>query len=168
MSGAQGADPDGHLRPVTAALVGRWLVLGALVGWLVVTLFDLLEQPLPVTPWTMSAMLAALGVGAAVYAHQLRGQVADPARRPSTEQAVGSWVVARTMVVVGLLLAGGHLAYALSQSLHLDIALARRRAVFALVAVAASAVFVLGGWLLERACRVPPDGSPDGQDISDT
>lgn len=138
-----------HLRPADWRVVLACLVAGALLGWLVVSLFRLVEASLPVTPWTMSVVLTVAGVFAALT------------RRGLVEQLGGALAVTigRTMLVTGLLVAGAHVSWALAQLGGWQVELFRRRAVAALGAVVAGVVFALGGWLLERACRVPRDPS---------
>ena len=63
-------------------------------------------------------------------------------------------------VLVGLLLAGGHLSYVAWQLGRLDVDLYRERAVQGGLAVLGSLVMVAGAQLLERACKVPDD--PEG------
>ena len=138
------------------------LVSGLLLGWLVVSLFRLVEVPLPLTPWTMSGLLVVLGAAAALGSVWLRRRLDDPSARDDFETPVAALVLGRSMLVTGLLLVGGHVAYVLSQVGRLDVSLFRDRAVAGTGAIVAAAVLALGGYLLERACRAePPVDGPD-------
>lgn len=144
--------------PLSALLL--FLVIGALLGAVIVSGFALFEWSLPVTPWTMSLMLAVLGVAAAWRARWLTRQYARPETRPDPRVGVVSFATARSATLIGLLLAGGHLSYVAWQLGRLDVDLYRERAVQGGLAVLGSLVMVAGAQLLERACKVPDD--PEG------
>jgi len=44
---------------------------GAVVGWMILSIFDLLNVFPPVAPWSLSVLLVLLGVAAIVYARAL-------------------------------------------------------------------------------------------------
>ncbi|MGA4506371.1 DUF3180 family protein [Propionibacteriaceae bacterium G1746] len=154
----------GHerLKPAGVGLVVVSLLVGMLGGAAVASLFELVEVPLPVTPWTMSGMLVVLGGAAALGSVWLSRRLADPRRRPDFEVPVAALVVGRAGLVTGLLLAGGHVAYVLWQLGRLEVPINRDRAVAGAAAVVAGLVLAVGAWLLERACRVKNDESSEG------
>ncbi|MGA4668914.1 DUF3180 family protein [Propionibacteriaceae bacterium Y1923] len=154
------------LRLAGPRLVLSALVLGVAFGALAVSLFRLVQAPLPVTPWTMSLLLVLLGGAAALGSVWLRRRLDDPAGPPDFEVPVAALVLGRSMLVTGLLLAGGHVAYAASQLGRLEVALYRERAIAGTAAVVAAAVFALGGYLLERACHVEPTDDDQSADLS--
>lgn len=158
--------PAPRLRLAGPRLVLTALVAGLLAGAAVVSLFRLLEATLPVTPWTMSVLLVVLGGAAALGSVWLRRRLDDPAGPPDFEVPVAALVLGRSMLVTGLLLAGGHVAYVGSQLGRLEVALYQERALAGLGAVVAGAVFALGGYLLERACHVEPADEGQNGDLS--
>lgn len=157
-------NPTGRLRPVGVGLVVLLLVLGGLLGWFVVTVYRLLEASLPVTPWTLPPLLAVVGVAAAVVARNLSGRRPDPT---TWDRWVAAFVTGRSMLAVGLLTAGAHVPYVLSQVPELPAGMPRDRLVWGGLAIVASVLFALGGWLLERACRVPDDPSQESGEQQD-
>ncbi len=70
--------------------------------------------------------------------------------------AVNRLVLARSSALVGALVAGGYLGYAVSW-LGVDVELGPQRALRAGVAAVAGVVVVITALLLERACRVHSD-----------
>lgn len=155
--------PQPRLTPAGPALVLVGLVLGLLLGWLTVSLFDLIGAVLPVTPWTMSVLLVLMAAAAAIGSVWLRRRLDDPDGRTDFEVPLAALVLGRSMLFTGLLLVGGHLAYIVAQLGRLEVPLYSERAVAGSGAAVAGAMFALGGYLLERACRAdPPQDSADG------
>ena len=155
------AENNPRLTPTRAPVVAAAAVAGALIGFGLVWAFS--DQILPVTPWTMSTLLAALGVAAGVYSRSLARSLARARADVAPEVGVFAVVAGRTLLLVGALLAGGHLAYAVAQLGGLDRPMPRQRLAFALIAVLCSAVMAVGGGLLEKAAWVGGSG-PSSQD----
>jgi len=144
------------LRPTSAGLLTAWAVIGLVGGWLVHVIADRADSTPPVVTWAqpLALLLVAAILGAtayvtwrAVHVHQVR---LDP------QQAVNRLVLARACALVGSLMAGGYLGYALSW-LGTDTDLADQRLWRSLFAAAAGVAIVVTALLLERACRVRPD-----------
>lgn len=154
-------EPGGHPRPLGVGTVLVTLLIGVLLGWALVSLLELVDQPQPVTPWTMSALLVVLAIAALVAARRMRAALGSRKTRPSSETGVAALSAGRAMLVTGLLLAGGHVAYVVTQMTRLDIDLHRERLVGGSVAIVASALFAWAGSRLERACQIPRDGDAD-------
>lgn len=152
-----------HLKPAGPRLVVLGIIGGLLLGWLVVSLFTLVASSLPVTPWSMSILLVVMAAAAVIGSMWLRRRLDDPAGRTDFEVPLAALVLGRSMLVTGLLLAGAHVSYVIAQLGRLDVALYRERAIAGAAAVVAGAVFALGGYLLERACRVDA-GTDDSDD----
>lgn len=146
----------GRLRPTSPGALTAWAVVGLVGGWLVHAIADRTGRTPPVVTWAqpLALLLVAAILGAtayltwrAVHAHQVR---LDP------QQAVNRLVLARACALVGALMAGGYLGYALSW-LGVDTDLADQRLWRSLVAAAAGVAIIVTALLLERACRVPSD-----------
>lgn len=157
-------EPQGpRLTPTTAPVMAASAVAGMLIGFGIVWAFA--DRVLPVTPWTMSTLLAVLGVVALLAARTLRARLARARGAVSNDFGVLAFVAGRTLLLVGLLLAGGHLAYAVSQLGQLSRPLPRQRLIWAAVAVVCSGVMALGGAMLERAAWLGT--ADDDRDRSD-
>lgn len=147
-------DPEGHLEPLgPGPLVGAGL-LGLLAGWLWHPIAERLTGSAPVLGWTQAAVLffvAALLGGVALVtwrAVQVRRERLEPG------QAVSRLVLARACSLVGALVAGGYVGYAVSW-LGSRAELADERIWRSLAAAAGGVAIVVTGKSLERACRVP-------------
>lgn len=152
------SEPEGQhspgLGPTTRFQFVVALLVGAVIGWFVVETMRQLHQVVPVTPAVMSVLMALVGAVVGVWA-RLRGR-SYMINNPDQAAGVGIFLMAlgKTMIFTGALLAGGHVVYVL---LHLEqwaIPLPRARVVYGTIAVAASLVLAVGGWLAERAARV--------------
>ena len=148
-------EPEGRLRPTSPAEVWGGAVTGLVLGWLVHPVTDRLGNPPVVTWWPAVTLFFVAAVLAATAwitwrTVQVRRQWLDPQR------AVNRLVLAKSCVLVGALVAGGYLGYALSWvGDRAELAGERiLHSVLAGVAGVAIAVFAL---VLERACRVRSD-----------
>lgn len=146
----------GRLRPTSPGVLTAWTVVGLVGGWLLHAVYDRTAATPPVVTWAqpLALLLVAAILGAtayvtwrAVHVHQAR---LDP------QQAVNRLVLARACSLVGALVAGGYLGYALSW-LGVDTELADQRVWRSVVAAAAGVAIVVTALLLERACRVRSD-----------
>lgn len=152
-------EPHGTLRPTSAAVVTGWAVAGLVGGWLLHPFAERLNGTAPVVSWAQPAalLLLALTVGVTAWhtwrSVQLRHEHLEP------HQAVNRLVLGRAGALVGALVSGGYLGYALSW-VGDEAELAGQRISRSLVAVLAGVLLVVAGLLLERACRVrsgPPE-----------
>ena len=57
-----------ELTPTTGRQVVVATLAGAVVGWMILSIFDLLNAFPPVAPWSLSVLLVLLGVAAIIYA----------------------------------------------------------------------------------------------------
>jgi MFS family permease len=153
------SDDQGSLRPTSGAVLAIWAIVGLAAGWLVHPLTDRSGTP-PVITWTQPVLLLLVAaiVGAAAWATwrvvHVRRERLDP------QHAFNRLVLARACAIVGSLVGGGYLGYALSW-VGDGAELADQRLGRSLVAAAAGALVVIVSLLLERACRVRRDGSAD-------
>lgn len=144
--------PEGHLRPTSAGLLTAWAVAGLVGGWLLHPVAERLNGTAPVVTWLqpIALFLVAAIVGATAWATwrvvQVRREWLDPRR------AVNRVLLARSCALVGALVAGGYLGYAVSW-VGDDSALADQRAWRSLAGGVAGILIVVAALLLERACR---------------
>jgi Protein of unknown function (DUF3180) len=144
---------DGHLRPTSAGLVTGWAVAGLVGGWLLHPVAARINDTAPVVTWLqpIALVLVAAIVGGAAWATWRAVQVRREWLEP--QQAVNRLLLARSCALVGALVAGGYLGYALSW-VGVDSALAGQRGWRSVAGAAAGALIVVAALSLERACRV--------------
>lgn len=149
--------PERRLQPTSWRVLLGW-GLGALVGgWALRPLFERMSGTAPLVTWLqvlalllVAAILAATAWGTWRAVHVRR-------ERLDAQQAVNRLVLARACALVGALVAGGYLGYALSW-VGSGAELSRERIWLSLVAALGAGLTTLGALLLERACRVRDDG----------
>ncbi|GAA1426572.1 hypothetical protein GCM10009616_01500 [Microlunatus lacustris] len=145
------------LTPRRSLLVAA--VSGALAGWLVVVIANALDVIPPRIPWSapIGLVVFAALVGALAWTTHQRIQVRQERMEP--QRAVAFLVLGKASALTGALVAGGYLGFALNFLTRLDASTPRERVIRSAVAVVAGLALMVGGLLLERACKVP--GSDD-------
>ncbi len=151
--------PDGHLQPTSAGLVTAWAVAGLVGGWLLHPVAERLSGTAPVVTWLqpVALFLVAAIVGAAAWATWRAVQVRREWLEP--QRAVNRLLLARSCALVGALVAGGYLGYAVSW-IGVDSALAGQRGWRSVTGAVAGALIVVAALLLERACRTRSEDEP--------
>lgn len=145
---------DGMVPTSTTFLLGVALV-GVVLGRLLRPAVELTGGVAPVVSWSQPLALAVVSGVLLVAARATRGAVRD-LQAPEPQQAVNRLLLARASAVVGALVAGGYLGYAVAW-LGDPSVLADQRVLRSLVTALTAALVVLAALLLERACRVPPE-----------
>ena len=143
----------GHLQPTSAGLVTAWAVAGLVGGWLLHPVAERFNGTAPVVTWLqpIALFLVAAIMGAAAWATWRAVHVRREWLEP--QRALNRLLVARSCALVGALVAGGYLGYAVSW-VGVDSALAGQRGWRSVAGSVAGALIVVGALLLERACRV--------------
>ena len=158
--------PPTHLRPTSWRTVLVGVVVGAVAGYVVVSGIQLAGDTVPITPWSLSGMLATFAVGGWVYSRHLARRLRDQRGSITPEEGVRALVLGKVMVLGGAVLAGWHVAYVLRYLARLGVPAPQERVIHGAVTVVFSAAFALAGWLLERACIVPPGDDDESGDES--
>jgi len=150
-----------RLRPISAGAITAWAVVGLVGGWALHPLLDRWRGVAPVVTWVQPLVLfliaAIVGGTAWITWRQLHVQ----RERLEPHRAVNRLVLARACTLVGSLLAGGYLGYAVSWLGYDGDPLAHERMVRSVVAGVAGIMIVVASRLLEHACRVHEDEDQD-------
>ena len=151
-----------QLRPTPATTLAVTALAGFAVGGAIRPLVERGGGVAPAVTWAAPFTLLAfalllLGLARITYRtiHQRRESI-EPHR------AVNLLVLAKASALAGAAAAGAYLGYALSFASAWEAALPRERVTRSLVAAVVALLLMVGGLLLERACRVP--GDPDDSD----
>jgi hypothetical protein len=149
--------PTGRLQPMGPGGIVGWALVGLVAGWLFHRILDRGTGTPPTVSWAQP--LALLLVAAILWATawSTRRTVQQASRRLSPQQAVNRLVLARACAYVGALVAGFYFGYAVSWLGVENSDLAGQRLFRSACAGVAGILIVVGGLLLERACRVPPE-----------
>lgn len=130
-------------------------VFGGLAGWLIVVTANALDLLPPRVPWSapIGLVVFAALVGALARSTHQRLQVRHERMEP--QRAVAFLVLGKASALAGALVAGGYFGFALNFVTRMDAASPRDRVIRSAVAVVAGVALMIGGLLLERACKVP-------------
>ena len=163
MSSEEPASPDpARLGPTSPGLLGVLALVGLVVGWAVRPLSVALGDPAPRVSWLppLALLLVALILGYAAWVtHRVFQRPAAPGRqvpRLLPHQAVNRLVLAKSCALVGALVGGGYIGYALTW-VGSSAEKGTERIVRSAVAGVAGGLIVAASLLLERACRVRED-----------
>lgn len=144
------------LAPLSQRAITLAGIVGVVSGWFAHRLWDhAYASPAPLVSWLQPVSLAVIGgvllLLAGITHRQLKERhLLDP------QKAVNRLVLGRAGALVGALVTGGYLGYAISWLNYSGDPLASHRVWLSLAAAAAGLLVVLGGLLLERACRIDP------------
>jgi hypothetical protein len=153
---------EGRLRTTSAATLAIVALVGLAIGGVIRPLVERGGGVAPTVPWAAPLTLGFLAAVLLGLAWTTYRTIHQHHRRIEPQRAVNLLVFGKASALVGAAVGGGYLGYGLSfiESAD-DAALPRERLVHSLVAAAVSAVVMVGGLLLERACRVPGDGDDE-------
>ena len=155
-----GPDP-GRLRPTSPGTLVALALVGLVCGWALRPVAVALGNPAPRVGWLppLALLLVALILGYAAWAtHRTLQRPPDGGQvgRLLPHQAVNRLVLAKSCALVGALVGGGYVGYALTW-VGSSAELGSERIVHSLVAGGSGSLIVLASLLLERACRVRDD-----------
>ena len=144
------------MRPTSAGAITAWAVVGLVGGWALRPLAERARGTAPIVTWAqpLALVLVAAILGATAYLTWRTVHVHH--QRLDPQRAVNRLVLARACALVGALVAGGYVGYAVSW-VGVDTDLAGQRVWRSLLAGAAGVAIVATAVLLERACRVRSD-----------
>lgn len=149
-------EPTGTLRPTSPAAITAWAVAGLVGGWLLHPLSERLRGQALLVQWAQPAALLLLAAAVGITAWHTWRTVQVRRERLEPHQAVNRLVLGRAAALVGALVAGGYAGYAVSW-LGSEAELAGERLLRSTLAALAGVLVVVGGLVLERACRVRKD-----------
>jgi Predicted membrane protein len=153
--------PQPTLRPTGWQTIGVAVVVGAGLGWLLFSLLDLFDLPLPQLPLAVVGTTAVLAVFTAIQAWATHRTVQVRHEQLEPQRAVRLVVLGKASLLVGAALAGGYAAIAGYSVSRWDAVLPRERVISSVVAVIAGVGLAVAGVFLERACRIPPSADDD-------
>ena len=150
--------PSGRIRPTGPGPLVIAGVVGLVVGWAIRPLALRLDYAEPNVSFTAIGALffvaAIIGFTAYVTRRTVRRNRLDLAHH----QAVNRLVLGKACALVGSLILGGYLGYALAQ-LGVDNPAANTRLWHSVLAALGALAATVAALLLEQACRVPDDES---------
>ncbi|CUR54422.1 conserved membrane hypothetical protein [metagenome] len=148
--------PVGSLTPTPAGVLAALFVTGMVCGWALHRVGERLWDYAPLVTWAQVSVLAFVAAILGATAWVTWRQVHVHHHRIEPHRAVNRLVLAKSCALVGALVAGGYVGYAVSW-VGLEAELAGQRVFRSLLAALASGLLTVAAVALERACRVRKD-----------
>ena len=148
--------PDrGTIGPTHVRALLALFFVGGVLGYAFARVSIALNGYAPQVQWTSVIVLLAaaslmLGLANSTYRTLHRER-----RRMDVHRAVRFLLLAKASALVGAIVAGAYLGFAVNFVNQLDVHLPQERVIRSVCASIAAILLVVGGLLLERACRVP-------------
>lgn len=144
------------LTPLSQRAITLAGVLGVAFGWIAHRLWERTNaSPAPLVSWLQPVSLAVIGGLLLLLARVTHKQLKER-HLLEPQKAVNRLVLGRAGALVGALVTGAYLGYAISWLGYSGDPLAAQRIWLSLAAAAAGVLVIVGGLLLERACRIDP------------
>jgi hypothetical protein len=157
LSERSGPPTQGTVGPTKLSVLAAVFVCGGLLGYALVPISESIGGSAPRVEWTAVAALVVIAGVLLVFAYTTYRTVHRDRKPMDATRAVNFLMLAKASALVGALLAGGYLGFALQFVDSLDVPLPRERFVRSLICAVTGVVIVVSALLLERACRVPKD-----------
>lgn len=154
--------PEGP-RPKMTLTTPRQVAISAVAGAIfcvaLLVVLDLLSAFPPVVPWTVPGVLVVMALAAWIFAKSMPRRREE--RSISSGEAVAVLLVAKSMVMTGAVLAGGHAVYVGRFVGALFAEQPAARVLQGSVTIVASLLLAYAGYTLEKACMVSVDDDSD-------
>lgn len=135
-------------------------MIGALIGWSIGALTGRDGVPAEIAwSWPLTLLAAAAALGCIAFFLHQRMQVQRV--RFDDRQAVSWLALGKAAALLGSLMAGGYVGFAIRFLGQLQVEGPRERVVRSLVAIIASIAITVAALRIERACMVPPSDDDD-------
>lgn len=148
--------PEGHLRPISGAVLATSAILGLVSGWLLRPIMVRATGTAPFVTWIQALTLVFVAAFLAYVAWNTWQTIQVQRRRLDGNKAVNRLVLARASAIVGALAAGTYAGYGITW-LGDPSELAGERLLRCAVAALGGLLVMAASLGLERACRVPSD-----------
>lgn len=156
MADQQGPE-RGSVGPTRVRSLLALFVVGGLLGYAFARITIAVKGVAPQIQWTSVIVLLVAAAIVLVFANSTYRTLHRERRRMDANRAVRFLLMAKASALVGAIVAGGYLGFALPFVDQLDVRLPQERVLRSLCAAIAAVVLAVGGLLLERACRIPKD-----------
>lgn len=156
----QHGHPRNKLTLTTPRQVALSAVAGAVFAGFILAGFELANTFPPVVPWSLPGVLVVMAAGAWVYARGMPARLED--HTLSALEAVRALIVAKSMVMTGAVLAGGHAVYVGRFVSTMMAEQPAARVLHGVGTIVAALLLALAGWTLEKACIISVDDDSDG------
>ncbi len=152
------------MRTTRPAVLVALILIGGAVAWSGIAILQAMGQTVGRTPWSAPGGLAFFAALLFLGAWYMYDRIHRKQRSVDGLTAVRLLALAKASALVGALATGVYAGIAIRFLPSADIPDLRTRVIRAAVTVVAAVAVMVGGLLLERACKVPED--PDQEERS--
>lgn len=149
--------PPPSVGPTPYPTLLATFVVGALLGYGFAIVSERLRDAAPLVQWPSVLALVAIATVLGAMAWSTYRVLHRDRRRMDPQRAVVFLMLAKASALVGALVAGGYLGFALAFVDSLEAELPQQRVIRGLSACVAGVTIVITALLLERACRIPKE-----------
>lgn len=153
----QKSPEQGTVRPTRFRSLLALFVVGGVLGYAFARVTIAVNGVAPQIQWSSVVVLLAAAAIVLVVANSTYRTLHRERRRIAAHRAVRYLLIAKASALVGAIVAGGYLGFAVPFVDQLDVRLPQERVLRSVFAALAAVVLAVGGLLLERACRIPKD-----------
>jgi hypothetical protein len=130
---------------------------GGVLGFAFERIYVAANGVAPQIQWSSVVVLLAAAAIVLIMANSTYRTLHRDRRAVDVHRAVRFLLIAKASALVGAIVAGAYLGFALHFVNQLDVPLPQTRVIRSVCASIAAILLVVGGLLLERACRIPKD-----------
>lgn len=145
------------VEPTSIRSLLALFVVGGVLGFAFARITTILNGSAPVIQWTSVIVLLAAAAIVLILANSTYRALHRERRLIDVQRAFRFLLLAKASSLVGAIVAGGYLGFAADFVNQLDVNLPEQRVIRSVCAAIAAVVLLVGGLLLERACRIPKD-----------
>ena len=135
-------------------------IVGGVLGFAFARITTTMNGSAPIVAWSSVVVLLAAAAIVLIIANSTYRALHRERRLVDVHRAFRYLLLAKASSLVGAIVAGGYLGFALDFVNQLDVNLPEQRVIRSVCAAIAAVVLLVGGLLLERACRIPRDDDP--------
>jgi lysylphosphatidylglycerol synthetase-like protein (DUF2156 family) len=153
----QQSPEQGTVGPTRVRTLLALFLVGGVLGYAFVRISIAVHGYAPQIQWSSAIGLLVAASIVLVLANSTYRTLHRERRRMDAHRAVRFLLLAKASALVGAIVAGGYLGFAVNFVNQLDVHLPQERVIRSVCASIAAIVLAVAGLLLERACRIPKD-----------
>jgi ethanolamine transporter EutH len=153
----QQSPEQGTVGPTRVRTLLALFLVGGVLGYAFVRISITIHGYAPQIQWSSAIGLLVAASIVLVLANSTYRTLHRERRRMDAHRAVRFLLLAKASALVGAIVAGGYLGFAVNFVNQLDVHLPQERVIRSVCASIAAIVLAVAGLLLERACRIPKD-----------
>ena len=153
----QQSPEQGTIRPTRVPALLALFLVGGVLGYAFGRLSIAIRGYAPQIQWSSAIGLLIAAAIVLLLANSTYRTLHREHGRMEPHRAVRFLLLAKASALVGAIVAGGYLGFAINFVTQLDVPVPQQRVIHSFGAAIAAILLAVAGLLLERACRIPKD-----------